>query len=180
MLRDFVASFRHLKYLDLFPGADPGAKSGHSQSSTLARSFGERCPSLRGVRFSPDSFHAHHPTGHWVSLWDIGQLQTEIISTCALLQSSLSADRASAGQVHRASSSRLSHVKGSPEVACKDIISGLLALRAARTTMTTTYLDVFSPEADADMAAAINFAYSASRQLLEILKVKRSGSTPSV
>ncbi|KAI0702956.1 hypothetical protein C8T65DRAFT_655195 [Cerioporus squamosus] len=180
MLRDFAAQFRELQYLDLFTKerGGEGSELNKLKLPDLARSFGQRCPSLRSVRFSVDSFYAYRSAGEWIGIWDMDRLQDEVVTKFGL-------QNPAAREVRSASPADPSRPIITPELKAallRDMKTSVNRLRVAmsyRGTTTARCLGVMSPETDADVVASINLAYGALRRILETQRPSNSGSIAS-
>ncbi|RPD78236.1 hypothetical protein L226DRAFT_286904 [Lentinus tigrinus ALCF2SS1-7] len=168
MLRDFVAGFGQLQYLDFFTkkGDDEGSELEVLKLPELARSFGERCPSLRAIRFSMKSPFTVRSSGEWIGLQDIERLCEVAYKTFDLEDS---VDR-TAGQNDPTPSRSAFITPELREELLNDLETSLIRISMPLGYQGATVaraLDVMSPESDADMVVAITLAYRALRRLLD-------------
>ena len=163
-------------------------KDNETKLSDLARSFGKQCPSLRSIRFSPDSFYAYYPNSDWISICDLTQLHENIIRAYLLALESL--QRTPTGSVNSAAQSSVVPVPVSPILRTpllpdiRDMGNTLTMLNAAlrwRPSTAVRCLDLSSPEMDADLCASVLFGYeTCSRLLRRVQGLGQDRSTISV
>ncbi|TFK94613.1 hypothetical protein K466DRAFT_657640 [Polyporus arcularius HHB13444] len=176
MFLQFVTGFRRLLYLDFLTKDRTGLST--SNLPQLARSLGERCPSLRSIRFSPAWFYAHYSDSEWVSVQDIQGLYKEL-ATCMLAQAQSSKNRGRA--ILGVNTTKQSAVLSDPAVAphfkipsfreYQEMNSAFVKLHALRPRGSAAgrLLDLIaSPEVDADWVSSMNHAYRTGSRVLRI------------
>ncbi len=171
MLYQYITRFRHLQSLDLFMKEKPAVSM--SNGPDLARTFGEHCPSLRSIRFSPSSFHAYCPSGNWVSVQGLHQRFKEAMSLFALATQPLCAEGSTLTDSLEFSVSTL-RVLRDISTSLKNLKSTLGNLEAGMeflgegTTLVRS-LDAMSPVLDAELSSSISLAFEACSGILRAI-----------